>query len=30
MRKLFETAVLGAAACLGLGASFVIHPLLPF
>jgi hypothetical protein len=29
MRKLFETAVLGAAACLGLGAAFVINPLLP-
>jgi hypothetical protein len=30
MRTLFESAVLGAAACLGLGAAFVINPLLPF
>jgi hypothetical protein len=30
MRKLYETAVLGAAACFGLGAAFVINPLLPF
>jgi hypothetical protein len=30
MRRLFESAVLGAAACLGLGAAFVINPLLPF
>jgi hypothetical protein len=30
MRKLYETAVLGAAACLGLAAAFVINPLLPF
>ena len=30
MRKLYETAVLGAAACLGLGAAFVINPLLSF
>ena len=30
MRNLYETAVLGTAACFGLGAAFVINPLLPF
>jgi hypothetical protein len=30
MRTLFESAVLGAAACIGLGTAFVINPLLPF
>jgi hypothetical protein len=30
MRKLYETAVLGAAACVGLGAAFIVNPLLPF
>ena len=30
MRKLYETAVLGAAAGLGLGAAFIVNPLLPF
>ena len=30
IRKLYETAVLGTAACFGLGAAFVINPLLPF
>jgi len=30
MAKLYEAAVLGAAACLGLGGAFVVNPLLPF
>jgi len=30
MRKLFEMAILTGAACVGLSAAFLIHPLLPF
>jgi hypothetical protein len=30
MRKIYETAVLSAAACLGLGAALIVNPLLPF
>jgi hypothetical protein len=30
MRKLYETRVLSAAACMGFGAAFIINPLLPF
>lgn len=30
MRKLYEAAVLGSAACVGLAAAFVVNPLLPF
>jgi hypothetical protein len=30
MRKLYEAVILGGAACLGLGAAFIVNPLLPF